>query len=481
MGRGALGTSEISSPVVAGRSHHADAALLGAKPNPKYQPTSDKLGSQPVTFRQVGVLDSFGNNALLVSPATSLDIEIPSIEVRDGLKAYPVCLSSSTAKFDEAIWRRLVRHGHAADGQQTVDALWRDGIGIHSLGRGLKRDDRPITREELREELSEVIHRLRLPVVKAQLARSRQEVRKAVNDLKNHAQKIEDTAAAADRWAVSDGVPVVPKVAAVPGWSEQEISSMLSLLQSAPDQRDDLLPNPKRKGHFGRELAAFVADGDEVRLSKLRGGNGFAVRAAIRDLQHRGVPVIGNPQQGYWIPKNLDEVQKWQTDLRARAGAERERAKELDVAGALFFPEAEYEHKARAAWGSQLRNSERSQRAVRKASAKADYQERRRLQSPIQKAKDETERWLSEHKKAYDAAIWKVGNHHGATTADKKLVSTYQEARDFARGGKKRRRVSAGHLPRPWQLPAQGETRAAKEPVKAKTSAKTEAIPAVPW
>lgn len=479
MGRGA-GISEISSTRVSVRDRHADAELLGATPNPKYQPKADKLGSQPDTFRQVGVLDSFGNNALLASPVTSLEIEIPSIEVRDGLKAYPVCLSSSTAKFDEAIWRRLVRHGHAADGQQTVDALWRDGIGIHSLGRSLKRNDRLITREELREELSEVIHRLRLPIVQARLAQSRGEVRKAVNDLSNHAQKVEDTAAAADRWAVHDGVPVVPDVKDLPGWSHQELAALLHLLQAAPEH-DNFLPNPKRKGHFGRELAEFVADGDELRLSKLRGGNGFAVREAIRALQHRGVPVIGNPQHGYWIPKNMDEVQKWQMELRARAGAERERAKELDVAGALFFPEAEHEHKTRAHWSSQLRNSERSERAVRKAKEKADYQDRQRLRSPIQKAKGETERWLGEHKKTYEAAVWRVGNHHGATAADKKLVSTYQEARGFARGGKKRRRVSAGQLPMSWQLPAQRENRPAKEVVKSKASTKAEEIPAVPW
>jgi hypothetical protein len=455
-------------------------SLLGARPNLRYEGPGSDVGKQPITFTQVGVLDDFGNNALLVSPASSLDIDLPTIQVRGGKVAYPMCLSKSTAKFDEAIWKRLVRHGHAADGQKTVDALWRDGIGIHALGRGLKKDDRPLSREELREELREVIHRLRLPIVEARLARSRQEVRKAVNDLLNHAQKIEETAASADRWALADGVPLVPEVGSVSGWSDLELSRLVHLLQAAPEH-DELLPNPKRKGHFGRELAVFVADGDPLRLKKLQGGDGFAVRAAIRTLQHRGVPIVGNPQQGYWMARNADEVHAWQQALRSRAAAERERAEELNYAGILFFPEAEHEQKARAAWSNQLRTSKRSPRAIRKAKAQADYQERRRLHSPIQKAKEETERWLDEHRSEYEKAIWKVGHNHGATAADKKLVATFQEARGFARYNKKRKRVSPGQQPRPWELPATGETRPAATAPTTKASSASETVPPVPW
>jgi len=485
MGRG---TSTINPAGVATRGRHPSAeAPIGGTPNPKFSPSKP---AGPVTFTKIGVFDQYGNNARLISPATSLDIDVPSVEITKGVWAYPVVASGSTRAFDDALLARVLRHGFTTDLATTRKALWRQGIGTKSLGIKGRGGDHELSSAQLRTAIAERMQRWSMPIVRASLARDLKEVRKEVNTRTHHVAQLEETIAAVRGCETDDGCPRIPDEILTPvGFTEEEVSKLVAALRSNPDdrsneERDEDKRNHKRrprKGLKAPEIARLLADTSDLRLLQLTARDCYPVREMVRNLRMQGLPIVESGYDGYWLADDVDEVHDWSMRMSERASMQRDRISSLELAGRRWYPETDAEQAESNRWKSTLRFTERTEAQMLRAQAKEDDRARKKLSAPIEKARRETLRKLEEMKPAFDAANYEVGYCGRGTEAEKKLVKEYREAYAFAHQGKKRKRAAEGEEVSPWRLPPLNSKKNSKPAEVVRPSAGTEAIPPPPW
>jgi hypothetical protein len=371
-----------------------------------------------------GMIDEEGNNLLFLDPAGLARASVPTRVLPSGTVVYPVPVPSTRLKFVSHLW------GHWSDSVE-IDAnglaalLWDGGEGIGTKAVGVRGQDRQISRELLREEMAELLHRMKLPIVGYRLASDRKEVDLVLDNLRGRVKKMKEAgkgqvaAHASKAWWSN---PSSRSTVAVDGYDQELIEAAVLYLES--------------RTHTARELAT------RLRQISDRKWTDVSVRQLIHDLRVAGVPIVSNTTKGSHIAADRSELKAFLLRYRERIDAIEERIADLDEAGRIWFPrdglEADFSRRWCAAPPMVGRSPRRLQRERAKAEAAARRNEPGEDERQIRKESAQARVDRDTADPVFRALL--AVDPDSLTDDERRRVESFREDQDLLAGRRRRRR-----------------------------------------
>jgi hypothetical protein len=151
---------------------------------------------------------------------------------------------------------------------------------------------------------------------------------------------------------------------AVPGEAPQRVQSVFDALDNGDRAKNRVLA----LAVFGPgldagdpTLSAWLKDDRDRALQ----GKATAIRDLVAEMRRAGIPVEGSPSTGYHLCAHPGQVAGYIAGEAERINSTVAHAKQVSIAGALWYPTAE-EQEASDAWRSQWSFSERSEHITRR-------------------------------------------------------------------------------------------------------------------
>lgn len=358
------------------------AELLGVPTNP-HAPAR-------ATGPEGGPIVSVRGVSLYQADSVDAGLRVPSTNA-EGMRAYPQVPREGRTSLDGEFWQRLVRTGRTYRSEQLRAMLHRAGVGANALnGRsgggkngGGKSEGPPLSDERLREELHAWAHEGLIPAGSDVLLpdgargfgvlRSRAACAAYAEHLrgryKSQLGSLQEMRDRAPHWyaASADERAAWP----VSGASPEQVTVIL----------DSLAAGQWRKGH---ELADALES------------PGSSVRKRVAQMRSSGVPIIGSPARGYRLAANTSEVQTYTEGELGRARAVEAHAKQVERAGALWYPRDDDSVEVAAAqqWRAGLHRAPTAPATLKREAgrrAQAEKKEQKRLTTREQAAAREAE------------------------------------------------------------------------------------------
>lgn len=446
----------------------------------EYQPVRNpqSAGDTPQLQRVVGsgyiALRSVGNTGTVLllsdqpqSPALSEMSAFGTISKVDNQPIYPVILQAADISWQKRIafgklWNYLIRHYSVASAQQLITYLKDQGITAQGV-IGSNARERELTNSEIRELISEMTFRLRVPIINAsendpqfrkrgfKLARSAAEVNQYAVSLDGRIERMVSaftglkTTLDSDYWFGQEQKPQP----AIPPYSSVQIEKVIDLLGNE-------VPNQTLCERLQSELHDDDID-KSIRTEQ-------ELRNLISSLRREGVPIEGS-SRGYRLSQSRSELEQYLLRSQNRIKSVIERKKTVLDAGSLWFDsERTKEFVARPHY-----EFERSQAEIRRDRYKAESRDQQSNQAKQKKIAAAAER-LSALTAAVGStnsaerrdgqflapkgagAYYRVKNGHGSPE-EIRLVAEFEACRSFVstgrilKGLKQAQRVGYAWLP----------------------------------
>jgi hypothetical protein len=368
----------------------------------------------------------------------------------DDQEIYPVVLQAADISWQKRIafgklWNYLIRHYSVASAQQLITYLKDEGVTAQGVvGRNAR--ERELTDSEIRELISEMTFRLRIPIVNAsekepqfrergfKLARSAVEVNQYATSLDGRIDRMVSAFSGlkatldGDYWFGQNQKPQP----AIPPYSAVQIEKLIEMLGNE-------VPNQA----ICERLQSEIHDEDidkSIRTEQ-------ELRNLISCLRRKGVPIEGS-SRGYRISHSRGELEQYLLRNQNRIRAVIERRKTVLEAGSLWFDsERTAEFVARPHY-----EFDRSQAEIRRDQFKAESRDQQRSQSKQRKTAAAVKR-LSALTDAVGStkpaerrdnqfvapngagAYYRVKNGYGSPE-DIGLVAEFEACRSFVRTGR---------------------------------------------
>lgn len=367
------------------------AELLGVPTNPHApERATGPTGPPIVSVRGVSLYQADSVDAGLRVPSTDAE----------GMRAYPQVPREGCARLDGALWQRLVRTGRTYRSEQLRSMLHRAGVGANALngrsggGRseGGKSEGPPLSDERLREELHAWAHEGLIPAGSDVLLpdgargfgvlRSRAACDAYAEHLRGrHRSQLGSLQEMRDR---------------APHWYAASADERAAWPVSgvSPEQAEVILRSLDggqwRKGH---ELADALWGGE---IGDGVASRGSSVRKLAAQMRSAGVPIIASPAHGYRLAANTSEVQTYTEGELGRTQAVEAHAKQVERAGALWYPRDDDSVEVAAArqWRAGLHRAPTAPATLKREAgrrAQAEKREQKRLTTREVAAERETE------------------------------------------------------------------------------------------
>lgn len=377
---------------------------------------------------------------------------LPRGRLADGTRAFLMRVPDERRALYGHVLRRLWVLGQRPTAPELARLLTeQDGVTTRDLGRGDGKGAR-LADADLRAELPELMHRLRLPIVSDtngyRRARDRADVRAAAESLRRRA---DNTAAPADAMERYGGGwlrgQAPPNMTLTPG----QRRVLAALLQSLKRGKDGALTD----GELALRLAEERVTMDDWTGRAARTGDdpertpppiaGTALREVLNHAGRTwGLPVISG-SKGYWVAADERELADGIASRRARADAMRWHAGVLDEAGAFVWPQTPEERAEREAavsagrselrgWSEEYRQRQQRAAEARKAQSKHRSEHRKRT---LDAHRSEARKRYDDMRTTAEALLRRRarGGRAALTREENVLADELKAASRFANGG----------------------------------------------
>jgi hypothetical protein len=378
--------------------------------------------------RSSGLIDAEGANLIFLDPNRLTGRRVPRRALPSGAEAYPAPIPAGRMKFVAHLWEAWDADG-ALEANSLAALLWNDGDGIGTKSLGARGADRQISRETLREEMAELIHRMKLPIVGYHLAGGRKEIDQEIDGLTGRVLKMKEAGrgqVAAHQSAAWWKDPAVRSSILLDGYEGEVVRAVVDRLEARPLK--------------ARELAFHLRQTTERKWTD------SDIRQLIHELRIAGVPIVSSTTRGSHIAADRDELKEFLLRYRARIDAIEERITDLGDAAQIWFPRDQIEANFARRWCENPPLVGRSARRLQRDRARAEAASRRNetLDDERQIQKEAAQARIDRDSADPVFRSLLALSPDDLTAEEKRRVENFRDDQDLLAGRRRRRRRRSG-------------------------------------